>query len=136
MEKKKEAAAGTAVLFVIGAVGYCLLEILWRGHTHWSMGVAGGICLVGLYGLHRRMAGRSLVLQAAAGAALITAVEFCVGCVVNLLLGWNVWDYSRAPGNLMGQVCPMYFLLWYFLCYPIGLLNGMLRKAFGKRPIG
>lgn len=115
-ENARAAAAGrTAGLFALGAVGYCLLEILWRGHTHWSMGVAGGVCLVGLYGLHRRMAGRPLVLQAAAGAALITAVEFCVGCVVNLLLGWNVWDYSGWRFHLLGQVCLVFCVLWFVL---------------------
>lgn len=25
-------------LFLTGAAGYCLLEILWRGYTHWAMG--------------------------------------------------------------------------------------------------
>ena len=31
------------VLFSIGAMGYGLIEILWRGYTHWSMLTAGGI---------------------------------------------------------------------------------------------
>ena len=32
------------VLFGIGALGYGLIEILWRGYTHYSMLTAGGIC--------------------------------------------------------------------------------------------
>lgn len=115
MMQKNAALRRTAVLFVVGAVGYCLLEILWRGHTHWSMGLAGGVCLVGLYALHRRMARFSLPVQAAAGAALITVVEFAVGCVVNLLLGWNVWDYSGWRFHLLGQVCLVFCLLWFVL---------------------
>ena len=119
MEEKKltryAAVKQTATLFVIGAVGYCLLEILWRGHTHWSMGVAGGVCLVGLYTLHCRMGHSPLVLQAAAGAGLITVVEFCVGCVVIMLLGWNVWDYSGWRFHLLGQICLVFCLLWFLL---------------------
>ena len=34
------------VLFSIGAMGYGLIEILWRGYTHWSMLTAGGICFM------------------------------------------------------------------------------------------
>lgn len=112
---RRTAVKQTAALFMIGAVGYCFLEILWRGHTHWSMGIAGGVCLVGLYALHCRMGHSSLVLQAAAGAALITVVEFCVGCVVNLLLGWNVWDYSGWRFHLLGQICLVFCLLWFVL---------------------
>ena len=29
--------------FLIGAVGYPLLELAWRGHTHPSMALAGGM---------------------------------------------------------------------------------------------
>ena len=36
-------------IFIAGALGYCLLEILWRGYTHPSMGIAGGLCLIGIY---------------------------------------------------------------------------------------
>ena len=34
-------------VFSIGAAGYSLLEILWRGNTHWTMTLAGGICFMG-----------------------------------------------------------------------------------------
>ena len=34
------------MLFSIGAVGYGLIEVMWRGYTHWSMLGAGGICFV------------------------------------------------------------------------------------------
>ena len=36
-------------VFSIGAAGYSLLEILWRGNTHWTMTLAGGICFVGIH---------------------------------------------------------------------------------------
>ena len=26
--------------------------------------------------------------------------------IVNLAFGWNVWNYSGLPGNLLGQICP------------------------------
>lgn len=45
MVKKEEIVS----VFSIGAVGYSLLEILWRGNTHWTMTLAGGICFVGIH---------------------------------------------------------------------------------------
>ena len=50
--------------------------------------------------------------QVVIGACVITALEFLTGCVVNLWLEWDVWDYSQLPGNVLGQVCPQYFILW------------------------
>lgn len=119
MKEKRMTLPRTAALFCIGAAGYCLLEILWRGHTHWSMGLTGGACLVGLYVLHGRLRHLPLALQALAGAALITAAEFCVGCVVNLLLGWNVWDYSGWRVQLLGQICLVFSALWYVLSFGV-----------------
>lgn len=125
-----------ATVFALGGIGYGLLEMLWRGRTHWTMMMTGGLCLLILYRTDRGWQREMLVFRCIKGAILITCVEFIIGVMVNRVLHWDVWDYSRSPGNLLGQICPMYFLLWYFLCYPIGLLNSMLRKILGKRMAG
>ena len=39
------------LIFSIGACGYGLIEILWRGYTHWSMLGAGGLSFLGLSGI-------------------------------------------------------------------------------------
>ena len=80
-----------ALVFGTGASFYSLLETLWRGHTHWSMGVTGGLVLLTVYTAERRT--RSPLWRRCLHAAgIITAYEFAVGCVVNLRLGWQVWD--------------------------------------------
>ena len=61
-------------------------------------------------------------------------MEFYTGCLVNLRLGWQVWDYSAMPFNLLGQVCPGFLLLWLALSLP-GLwlcmgLRRLLRRKF------
>ncbi len=113
----------------IGALGYSLLEILWRGHTHWSMTLTGGLCLPLIYQVHaaRRpgLLGRSLIC-----AGIVTTVEFLVGVTVNLLLGWHVWDYSEQRFNLLGQVCPLFSLLWCLLSMAIYPLCHALRRHF------
>ncbi len=99
-------------LFCIGGGAYNLIEILWRGHSHWSMFLVGGTCfhLIGTIGkrLHRH---GPFVIGAACSAA-VTAVEYVSGCVLNRRLKLGVWDYSKLPANLNGQVCLLYSALW------------------------
>ncbi len=105
-------------LFLFGGFGYCLIELLWRKRTHWSMGILGGVVFLSLYFLERRSSG-PLWKKGLWAAGLITLYEFLTGCLVNLCLGWAVWDYSAEPFNLLGQICPLYTLLWLLLSLPI-----------------
>lgn len=73
----------------------------------------GGMCFVALGLINELMPWCMPIWQQAfIGVCLITALEFLTGCVVNLWLDWNVWDYSNLPGNILGQICPQYMLLW------------------------
>ena len=105
--------------FLLGGVGYGLIELIWRGRTHISMVITGGACLVAICAVNEKMRGKSIFLQAAAGSAAITAAELIVGLVVNRILGLRVWDYSAIFGNVLGQICPLYSFLWFLLCLPI-----------------
>lgn len=103
-----------AIYFLIGAFGYGSIELLWRGRTHLSMLLLGGICLLILRAIsHTRL---PFFSRCAAGALAITVMEFAMGCVVNRWLGLAVWDYSANRMNLMGQICPLYTALWFLLC--------------------
>lgn len=107
--------------FAAGAAGYPMIELLWRGHSHWTMSCTGGICLTGIRRICQRMRASSLLSCCAACGGLITTAELAVGLVVNRVLRWNVWDYSRMPLNLWGQVCLAYSLLWVLLSLPLCL---------------
>jgi len=102
-----------SLLILFGGTAYGLLEVLWRGHTHWTMLLLGGICFYLMAQLSRLSLPNYLCAVPCAYA--ITALEFLTGCVVNLLLGWNVWDYSAQPLNLLGQICFPFLGLWYLL---------------------
>ena len=121
-------------LFCIGAVGYSLIELLWRGFTHWTMGITGGLCFSLLYGLNQRLKHRILWIRCLTGACLITVIEFITGCLVNLWLRWSVWDYSNLKYNVLGQISLLYSVLWFFLTIPVFFLAGCL-KMNKKRKI-
>ena len=61
-----------ATAFAVGATGYPCIEILARGHTHWSMALLGGICVLALVWIARRYPGMNIAVQAALGTAFIT----------------------------------------------------------------
>ena len=104
-------------IFIIGGLGYGLIETLFSGATHWSMLLTGGAVLLTFYYLNRQFKSAPIFLKALGGAAVITLYELAVGVVVNLWLGMNVWDYSRLSGDLWGQICPLFTFLWFILCF-------------------
>ena len=103
-------------LISVGGLLYLLIEVLFRGETHWTMFVVGGLCfwMIGLINeiIPWEM---SFWKQCLIGALIVTAIEFVSGCIINLWLGWNVWDYSEMPLNIMGQVCLPFSIAWVFI---------------------
>lgn len=104
------------ILFNIGGLCYIIIELLWRGFSHWSMFFLGGSCFVVLGLINERASWDvPLIAQMAAGAFIITALEFIAGCVLNIWLDMNVWSYADMPYNIMGQICLPYTVLWFFM---------------------
>ena len=104
-------------LFSIGAVGYGIIEVLWRGFTHPSMLLAGGFSFLSLSYIGERFKKTRLYKKAILGMAAITVIEFVFGVVFNIILKKKVWDYSDMPFNILGQVCPAFSLAWFFLSF-------------------
>ena len=120
-------------IFLTGAVGYCIIEILWRGYTHPSMAILGGICFVMICNINGRFNSKSRMIRAILCALAISAAELVSGLLLNVILHLNVWDYSKMPLNFMGQICPMYSLLWFFLSYAIIFVLDKTLVAFLKK---
>lgn len=101
------------VLFLLGGYTYYGIEILWRGYSHCSMIICGGICFI-YAGLQNEQIEWDYPFwkQVLRVEAFILSAEFITGCIVNLWLGLDVWDYSGLPGNILGQTCPQFALLF------------------------
>ncbi len=125
MRKWKQSA-----LFCLGGGAYVGLELLWRGRSHSSMFLAGGLCFVMLGALGNRLRRMKLPLRAIAGSALITAVELCVGLVANR--DYGVWDYRELPLNFLGQICLPFSLLWMPLSVAATELYAALDRQLTK----
>lgn len=118
----------------VGALLYLFIEILYRGHTHWTMGLVGGLCFV-LVGLINEFMSWNipLWLQGIIGASIITVLEFISGLILNVLLGLGIWDYSKMPFNLMGQICLPFSIAWVGLSILALILDDYLRYwLFGE----
>lgn len=115
-------------LLLTGGGLYVLVELIWRGRSHWTMFLLGGLCFISI-GLINEIIPWDMPLwqQIIIGAGIITALEFLTGCIVNLWLGWDVWDYSGLPGNILGQICPQFFLLWVPIALVAIVLDDWLR---------
>lgn len=119
--------------FLMGYFMYSLIEILNRGYTHWTMSLTGGAILAILYGINSHHA-MTLIRSCFIGAVIITAVEFTVGIFDNLIMHWNVWDYSDMPLNVLGQICPHFTVYWFLLCIPSYYLCMLIRERFSNSP--
>lgn len=124
------------VIFLIGGATYVCIELLYRGYSHWSMFIVGGLCLIiiGILneGIFPRQCG--LLLQMIIGAIAITCIEFITGIIVNVWLGLDVWDYSNMPLNIMGQVCLPFTLAWFLLSYVAIRVDDEIRYRLFNEP--
>ena len=103
-------------LWLWGGAIYYAIELCWRGYSHESMFIVGGICFLILGVINNYLPWNlGLAWQALIGAVSITAVELLSGLIINRWLGLGVWDYSDVPFNILGQVCLPYTVAWIFL---------------------
>ena len=122
------------ILCCVGGALYIVIELLWRGYSHWTMFILGGICFFYIGLINEEFTwDMPLVKQMFIGAIVITMWEFLFGIIVNGVYNLNVWDYSNMPFNILGQICLPYSILWFFISLPAIVLDDYLRHwLFGE----
>lgn len=117
-----------AILFVVGGMAYCGIELLWRGRTHWTMFIVGGICFLFCGSINEFFSwDLALWKQMSICAVGVTGIEFLSGIIINIIFKLNVWDYSNLPFNVMGQISLLFSILWFFLSAVAIVLDDYLR---------
>lgn len=124
------------LFFFVGGFAYCGIETLFRGYSHISMLIAGGVCFLLIDYINQRyreeipLAGRMFL-----SSLVITGVELLAGLIVNLWMHLNVWDYSNQPLNAWGQICPLFSLVWFALSAPAIWLDNHLNSLLTDKKI-
>lgn len=114
-------------LFLLGGCIYYSFEILFRGFSHWTMFVLGGVCLcfIWLQGVLLNWTD-PLWTQIIRCIVFVTSLEFISGIVLNKWLHLNIWDYSELPYNLFGQICLQFMIIFSGFCFLGIIISGYL----------
>lgn len=118
------------IVYTIGSFIYSLIEIFFRGHTHWTMVIAGGLIFLLLYFISIKTEHSYYTTQILIFTVIITGLELILGLFLNKILKMNVWDYSERPLNLFGQINIFNSLLWLLLSIPCVIVCKILRILF------
>lgn len=94
---------------------YLLIELAWRGRTHWTMLPLAAVIFICAGVLDEVERPPSIWQQVILGTTIATALEFVAGLILNVWLGLGIWDYSNLQGNVLGQICPQFTLAWAVL---------------------
>lgn len=119
------------LIFIMGSI-YMVLEGLWSGWTHISMLGVGGVAafFIGKLNEQPKFYDRKMWQECLIGTFIILILEFTSGMILNVWLGLGIWDYSREPFNLYGQICIPYTVIW-FLLVPFNIyVDDYLRYKF------
>ena len=121
------------ILFLIGGFIYVAIELGFRGHSHWTMFLLGGLCFILIGGLNNYIPWEmSIIKQGVIGALIVTSLEFIFGLVLNLYLNLGIWDYSNMPFNILGQICLPFSIAWFFLSLVAIFIDDWLRYILFK----
>ena len=121
------------IVFLFGGTVYSAIEVITRGFTHWSMTLTAGIALMIMYYRYKTRPDEGLLMKCLFGMAVITACELVSGIILNLILGWNVWDYSNMYLNFLGQICPTFCCAWFLLSVPAVYICRFVQLAAEER---
>lgn len=117
----------------IGGAIYVLIEILYRGYSHWTMYLLGGACFIQIGVINEVMQWTTPIeIQVLIGTAIATVNELVAGMIINIGLGLHVWDYSDQPFNLLGQICALFVFFWIFIVIIAIFTDDILRYYLYK----
>lgn len=97
--------------------------------------IAGGICFIVFSKIDENLKGVPMLYKCILGSAFVTSIELVFGVVFNIILQQQIWDYSRVPLNLLGQVCLLYSVLWGFLCLAAIPFSGLVKRKLENKTI-
>ncbi len=121
---------------LFGGTIYYYIEILYRGYSHYSMFLCGGLIFYVISLFNRCcMSSFHFVTRMIICTFIITTIELTFGIIFNLNLQMQIWDYSSHYYHYKGQVCLTFSILWFFLSFPILYIEPKIRKIMQSHSI-
>mgnify|MGYP000858725730 FL=1 len=115
-------------LLIYGGGIYYFIELAYRGYSHYTMILVGGLCFVCIGLLNELYTYKmSLIKQMIISCVIVTVIELIAGAILNILLKLKIWDYSNLKFNLFGQISLRTSIIWFFLALPAIYLDDYLR---------
>ncbi|MDO4554720.1 MAG: hypothetical protein Q4B70_06220 [Lachnospiraceae bacterium] len=115
-------------LLSFGGMAYYMIEIVFRGESHYSMMLCGGLAFLSVSLFHRHFENRMMLLsQMILSSLIITGWELLFGLYFNIHLDQDVWDYSNQLIQYRGQISLTFSVLWFFLSFPIFYIEKWIR---------
>ena len=107
-----------SIIFIISGLIYIMLELLWRGRTHWTMFICAGLCGLVIANVNNNFLSfeTDFRIQVIVSALCCTTFEFLFGLIFNG--NFTIWDYRGMWGTihwLGDQVNILFFGVWLLI---------------------
>ena len=107
-------------IFCISGFIYTMLELLWRGRTHWTMFICAGLCGLVMAAVNDNLFEfeTDYRLQVFTAALMCSIMEFFFGIIFNG--DFTIWDYRGLWGTLHifgDQVNVLFFGVWIVISF-------------------
>lgn len=105
-------------IFIISGLIYIMLELIWRGRTHWTMFLCAGLCGLVMANINNNLLefDTDFLKQVIVSALCCTGFEFLFGIMFNG--DFSIWDYRGLWGTihiLGNQVNILFFGIWIII---------------------
>lgn len=107
-----------SIIFTISGLIYIMLELAWRGRTHWTMFVCAGLCGLVMANVNNNLLkfDTDFRIQVLVSALCCTTFEFLFGIIFNG--DFSIWDYRNTWGTihvLDDQINILFFGIWIII---------------------
>ena len=107
-----------SVIFMVSGLIYIVLELIWRGRTHWTMFLCAGLCGLVMANINNNLLefNTGFLKQIFVSALCCTTFEFLFGIMFNG--DFSIWDYRGLWGtiHILGdQVNILFFGIWIII---------------------
>ena len=115
---KKRQLLPFMIIFIISGFIYIMLELLWRGRSHWTMFLCAGLCGLVMANVNNNLLSfeTDFRIQVVVSALCCTTFEFLFGLIFNG--DFTIWDYRGMWGTihwLGDQVNLLFFGVWLLI---------------------